>query len=442
MCIAASYTLSQTASEDYVEGILNDMYKEKNARAVVMFLQDHNIRKLLDKVSKLNMTGHFLWVASDSWGTKKESINSNDLAAEGAITFLPKSYEIIEFNKYFKNLKPTTNKRNPWFAEYWEEQFNCTINRSISYSYSTQARAIRPLCTGEESLYFAQDGFVHFVIDSVFAMAHAIHNLVEKYCTNLKNKHLFDCIHKKALNGKQLLKAIRDVEFESITKRKVKFIKDKENTGDGLAPFEIFQYQEDESGKFGYKKISEWEKDKPFVLNKPLLKWRSGSLPRSVCKEECGIGEIKQGDDCCWVCVRCEENEYVSSDRKHCIQCERGYGPNDNKTRCEKLDIEYLTFNSPFTIIPIIFSSLGIIVTSYCVYVFIRYSQTPIIKASGRELCYVLLAGIMLCYLITFPLGTRFSFLLFILPKINFNLSLSLIFFFKLRNQRWFHVSF
>lgn len=40
------------------------------------------------------MTGHFLWVASDSWGTKKESIDSNDEEAEGAITFSPKSYEI------------------------------------------------------------------------------------------------------------------------------------------------------------------------------------------------------------------------------------------------------------------------------------------------------------------------------------------------------------
>lgn len=52
------------------------------------------LRKLLRLVKNLNMTGHFLWVASDSWGTKKESIDSNDEVAEGAITFSPKSYEI------------------------------------------------------------------------------------------------------------------------------------------------------------------------------------------------------------------------------------------------------------------------------------------------------------------------------------------------------------
>ncbi len=59
-----------------------------------MFLQDHNIRKLLEIVNSLNYTDYFLWVASDSWGTKKDSIYSNEQAAESAITFSPKFYEI------------------------------------------------------------------------------------------------------------------------------------------------------------------------------------------------------------------------------------------------------------------------------------------------------------------------------------------------------------
>ena len=33
---------------------------------------------------------------------------------------------------------------------------------------------------------------------------------------------------------------------------------------------------------------------------------------------------------------------------------------------------------------------------------FMRYNTTPIIMASGRELCYVLLTGIALCYVMTF----------------------------------------
>jgi hypothetical protein len=44
ICISGSYTVSQTASEDDVASILTEMYKIKNSRGVVMFLQDHNIK--------------------------------------------------------------------------------------------------------------------------------------------------------------------------------------------------------------------------------------------------------------------------------------------------------------------------------------------------------------------------------------------------------------
>ena len=333
---------------------------------------DFFCRKVLQKVSSLNMTDHFIWIASDSWGTKKEIVYANEEIAEGAITFSPKSFEVREFNEYFKNLKPRTNKRNPWFLEFWEEQFNCTINSSIQYTQLP--RLSKRMCTTNEMLNVTQDGFIHFVIDSVFAMAHAIHNLLNKHCANLTRPKLFQCQHQIALKGPELLTAIRDVDFQSITGRRVKFIRDRQNTGDGLAPFEVFQYQQYELGKYRYEKISEWEAEKPFYLDRQKLIWRykDNNIPRSVCKEECGLGEIKQGDDCCWVCVRCEENQYVKSNRKECVSCPNGFGPDENKTMCQKLPIEYLMLNSPFTLIPIIFSSIGMLMTSYCVYVFIR----------------------------------------------------------------------
>lgn len=34
--------------------------------------------------------------------------------------------------------------------------------------------------------------------------------------------------------------------------------------------------------------------------------------------------------------------------------------------------------------------------------VFLRHNDTPVVRASGRELSYVLLSGILLCYLVSF----------------------------------------
>ena len=139
-------------------------------------------------------------------------------------------------------------------------------------------------CTGEENLSVTQDGFIHFVIDSVFAMAYAVQNLLKAQCDHLSHspKLLYDCQHRAEFRGPELLDSIRNVEFTSITGRQVKFIKDKENSGDGLAPFEVFQYQKNASGKYEYVKIAEWESDREFKIETTKLKWRDGTnnLPR------------------------------------------------------------------------------------------------------------------------------------------------------------------
>lgn len=56
----------------------------------------------------------------------------------------------------------------------------------------------------------------------------------------------------------------------------------------------------------------------------------------------------------------------------------------------------YNSANSPCT------SGMGLLCTALTAIIFMRYNTTPIIMASGRELCYVLLSGIALCYVMTF----------------------------------------
>lgn len=46
----------------------------------------------------------------------------------------------------------------------------------------------------------------------------------------------------------------------------------------------------------------------------------------------------------------------------------------------------------------------GICLTLLVLGVFVRFNATPIVMASGRELCYFLLAGILAAYLVTFAL--------------------------------------
>lgn len=47
-------------------------------------------RRVLDAAKRNNQTGHFLWVGSDSWGSKISPVLGQERVAEGAITILPK----------------------------------------------------------------------------------------------------------------------------------------------------------------------------------------------------------------------------------------------------------------------------------------------------------------------------------------------------------------
>lgn len=62
----------------------------------------------------------------------------------------------------------------------------------------------------------------------------------------------------------------------------------------------------------------------------------------------------------------------------------------------------------------------------FVISVFIRYNNTPIIMASGRELCYVLMAGMLLCYAMTFVLVSKPTLLTCALSRAGLGLSLAL----------------
>ncbi|RWS02765.1 metabotropic glutamate receptor 7-like protein, partial [Dinothrombium tinctorium] len=126
-------------------------------------------------------------------------------------------------------------------------------------------------------------------------------------------------------------------------------------------------------------------------------------VPASVCSLPCPKGQFRQvheGQVCCWHCTPCRESEIIAN-LTACASCPHGYVPNEDQTKCRKLPVDYMKWTSPWTIVPAAFASLGIVFTVFTFMTFLRFNKTPVIMASGRELCYILLFGIMLCYIIS-----------------------------------------
>lgn len=95
------------------------------------------------------------------------------------------------------------------------------------------------------------------------------------------------------------------------------------------------------------------------------------------------------------------------NDETMCIMCPEGKIPDSTKQVCLNLPENYLRAESGWAIGAMSLSATGILVTMFVVGVFLRHNETPVVKASGRELSYVLLTGLLLCYLVTFVFVLR-----------------------------------
>ncbi|XP_052337691.1 glutamate receptor, metabotropic 6a [Oncorhynchus keta] len=395
LCIAQSLKIPREPKPGEFDKIIKRLMETSNARGVIIFANEDDIKRVLEAAKRANLTGHFLFVGSDSWGAKSSPILDQEDVAEGAVTILPKRASIEGFDQYFTSRSLENNRRNIWFAEFWEDDFRCKLTRP-----GIKIDSEKKKCTGEERINrdtaYEQEGKVQFVIDAVYAMAHALHSMHLDLCPGAMGV----CDKMDPVEGRLLLNYIRSVNFNGSAGTGVLF---NEN-GDAPGRYDIFQYQMSNTTIPGYRVIGQWTNN--LRLNMEEMQWSGGDrqIPDSVCSFPCNPGERKKmvkGVPCCWHCELCDGYQY-QQDEMTCETCPFNMRPTPNRTSCRSTPIIKLEWHSPWAIIPVFLAILGILATSFVVITFIRFNDTPIVRASGRELSYVLLTGIFLIYLITF----------------------------------------
>ncbi|KFQ96029.1 Metabotropic glutamate receptor 6, partial [Nipponia nippon] len=119
LCIAQSIKIPREPRPGEFTKVIGRLMETSTARGVVLFANEDDIRA--------NLSGHFSWVGSDSWGAKMAPVQGLEEAARGAITILPKRASVPGFDEYFTSRSLENNRRNLWFHEFWEDDFNCRL---------------------------------------------------------------------------------------------------------------------------------------------------------------------------------------------------------------------------------------------------------------------------------------------------------------------------
>ncbi|XP_046460582.1 metabotropic glutamate receptor 2-like isoform X1 [Daphnia pulex] len=402
ICIAVKERLvkdSGVAGEAAYNGIVHKLNSKPKAKGVIIFGSDQEVSGVMRAVRRNNLTANFNWIGSDGWAGRLLVSEGNEPEVEGTLAFLPQAHPVRGFDNYFLSLTPQNNKRNPWFIEFWENHFQCRYPSSPPTPYNQDWQR---MCTGREKLTPESvefEGQLQYVSDAVLAFANAFKDMHQTLCYGRKGL----CKEMLPIDGSELLKYLRRVEFTGLSGDRFQF----DEYGDGPARYDLIHFKQVSPGRYRRLRIGEYHSGQ-LKLDTNELRFRGDRTtpPESICSRPCNASQAKkyvEGEGCCWTCVECVLYQIRNpDDETQCSACPLGTLPNVERSQCLTIPEVYLRPDSGWAIGAMSFSAVGIALTFTVLGVFLRHNDTPVVRASGRELSYVLLSGILLCYMVSF----------------------------------------
>ncbi|XP_065057656.1 metabotropic glutamate receptor 2-like [Rhopilema esculentum] len=121
------------------------------------------------------------------------------------------------------------------------------------------------------------------------------------------------------------------------------------------------------------------------------------TLPVSVCSRPCDPGHVQHfRSACCWTCVACKRNDVIRNNT--CLSCHLTAVPDPSRRYCNALPVKTIAMYKHISVTILSVSILGIFATSAVGALFLKNFDRRIVRASSRELCLLMLLGIICAY--------------------------------------------
>ncbi|XP_015276441.1 PREDICTED: vomeronasal type-2 receptor 26-like [Gekko japonicus] len=320
----------------------------------------------------------------------------------GALSFTVHSNEVLGFQDFLRTRNHFWTKEDGFIRNFWELAFSCVSKGS------------EKTCTGAEkleslsSLFFEMNmiGHSYNIYNAVYAMAHALHAM-----QSCQHKHR-SSVDRRILNLQdpqswQLHYFLRDISFNNSAGDRISFDQNMEL----IEGFDIVNLLTFPNHSFHRVKVGRLDphasQDNKLTIHDQSITWHSSfkqKLPVSLCTESCQPGYRKRRQEgkpfCCYDCIPCTRGKIASQkDLDDCFKCPEDQYPNKDRDSCIPKEISFLSYEDPLGISLAVLALSFSWLTTLALGSFVKYHNTPIVKANNRNLTYGLLISILLCFL-------------------------------------------
>ncbi|XP_051512774.1 extracellular calcium-sensing receptor [Myxocyprinus asiaticus] len=400
VCIAFVGTILRTYPQSKILEVV-ELIKQSTVKVILAFVPEGDLHPLMIEVVAQNITG-IQWIASEAWVTAaRPSTPEMFKSFGGTVGFVVRKMAMPKLGPFLKNISPYSNSQSAFIGDFWEIMVGCRpclkcALQSANVTHNSQD------CTGEEKLNFTDKFFdvtqvrvTYNVYQAVYAIAHALHELL--FCKMDTNYVLRQCLNVSQITPKMVSHHLQRVNFVDGYGENVFF----DENGDPPASYEVINWQlrdgEVQHVAVGYFSTST-DGTYKLTIKEDDIHWNTGNtIPKAVCSDTCPSGtrkaQIKGQPVCCFDCIPCADGA------ADCILCPEEYWSNEKRDTCVMKITEFLSYTETMGIILTALSLFGAILTLAIMIVFIRFRETPIVKANNSELSSLLLLSLLLCFL-------------------------------------------
>ncbi|XP_033026300.1 vomeronasal type-2 receptor 26-like [Lacerta agilis] len=252
-------------------------------------------------------------------------------------------------------------------------------------------------CTGEERLEslpaglfeMHMSGHSYSIYNSVYALAHALHAM-DFARSKHKSKVVGNSVELQSPQPWQLHQFLQGISFNNSAGETMSFSDQWEMNGG----FDIMNLITFPNNSFQRIKIGSVDTYAP----------KGNVVPISLCNAYCDLGHQKKRKEgekfCCYDCAPCPEGKISNqTDMEDCFKCPEDQYPSKNRKQCIPKIIQFLSYEEPLGKGLASAAASFSFITTLVFATFLKHKDTPIVKANNRELSYILLVSLLLCFL-------------------------------------------